>query len=147
MQLKGVVPMRRLICLLIMFQFICGCAYKHLDYVGQFNITGRVHENISKIPLDEVKIFFVDTGFDQRRSKQRASYEIGESTQGQIDLKFDYSWGVNIGLLTSMPPETFIIQLLKAGYKSKQFNIKVSDLDTKGHIIFVPLREVYLDPE
>lgn len=135
----------REILLLLTILTQCGCMIKHLDLMSEFLIQGDVFDKATDKPLDNVKVIFIDTGFDSKRSWQRIPKEIGKSDNlGRIDLTFNYWWGYEQGLFKSKTKETFDIEVFIEKYKSEKFSFKASDLVRTNGKVQVPLGRIYM---
>ena len=76
--------------LIILFT-ISGCTAKHIHSVTIFEIQGHVFDKASGLPLENVKVSFIDTGYDYVRSKKPFPIEIGQSdSNGLIKARFNY---------------------------------------------------------
>ena len=72
---------------------ILACASKPIHSVTIFVIEGHVYDKESNFPLNQVKVYFIDTGYDEVLSKKATPMEIGLSdSRGKIDLRFNYLW-------------------------------------------------------
>ena len=131
--------------------FIClsilACMAKHVDSITTFAIEGRVFDKASKFPLENVRVYFIDTGYDTLRSKKAHRLEIGQSAaNGNIRIRFNYLWGRKASIFHSGPKKTFAIALSKASYQTRYFHFDESQLEGEKFTYFVKLQDVYLDP-
>ena len=140
MQMK----IRLIISLFIILGFLA-CASKPVRSVTIFAIVGSVYDKESNFPLHQVKIFFIDTGFDEALSKKAIQIEIGTSdSRGRIDLRFNYLWFRKKSILYGPTSETFDIILAREGYETKKFHFRESELETDGITYLVNLENVYM---
>ena len=128
------------------FLSILACMAKHVDSVTIFAIQGRVFDSISKVPLENVRVFFIDTGYDDVRSKKAHRLEIGQSDlNGKIEARLNYYWGHKTSVFHSLPKQTFAIAFSKASYETRYFHFKESQLEGEKLTYFVDLEDVYMD--
>ena len=119
---------------------------KHVDSVTIFAIQGRVFDSISKVPLENVQVFFIDTGYDDLRSKKAHRLKIWQSDlNGKIEARLNYYWGRKTSVFYSHPKKTFAIALSKASYETRYFHFKESQLEGEKLTYFVKLEDVYMD--
>lgn len=125
---------------------ILACMAKHVDSITIFAIQGRVFDSISKVPLENVQVYFIDTGYDDVRSKKVHRLEIGQSDlNGKIEARLNYYWGRKLSIFHSYPKKTFAIALAKASYETRYFHFKESQLEGEKFTYFVKLEDVYMD--
>jgi hypothetical protein len=125
---------------------ILACMAKHVGSVTIFAIEGRVFDSISKVPLENVQVYFIDTGYDDVRSKEAHRLEIGQSNlNGEIEARLNYYWGHKASPFHSYPKKTFAITLSKASYETRYFHFKESQLEGEKLTYFVKLEDVYMD--
>jgi hypothetical protein len=125
---------------------ILACMAKHVNSVTIFAIQGRVFDSISEVPLENVQVYFIDTGYDDVRSRKVHRLEIGQSDlNGKIEIRLNYYWGRKTSVFRSLPPKTFAIVLSKASYKNRYFHFKESQLEGEKLTYFVRLKDVYMD--
>lgn len=129
------------------------CIYSvHYDSFSEFLITGQVYDGRNNKPIVNVKILFIDRGFDSVRSKSYSSYEAGNSDKyGRINFVFEYFWGFTKGFFNKEPSKEFDILISKEFYKLKKYNFKATELSSEiseqGSIRYnVNLQEIYLEP-
>jgi hypothetical protein len=123
---------------------IAGCATLPIDSVTIFVIQGRVLDQESNFPLEDIKVYFVDTGYDYILSKKQTPIEIESSnSRGIIDTRFNYWWGRKNSALSSHEA-TFDIVLSGERYKTRRFHYKETELETDGLAYWVNLEDVYM---
>jgi hypothetical protein len=112
-----------------------------------FEIQGQVFDKQSNLPLENVKVSFIDTGYDYVRSKKPLPIEIGQSdSNGLIKARFNYLWAHQDFIFYGPPKETFQIVLSKKLYAPRRFNFDESKLESDAFIFEVNLEEVYMVP-
>jgi hypothetical protein len=122
------------------------CATPYKDSVTIFHIKGRVLDQASNFPLEDVNVYFIDTGYDDTFSKQQKPFKIGQSTfRGKINIRFNYWWGRQTSAFAQRPKATFDIILSRASFAEQRFHFKESALKTDGVTFLVDLEDVYLD--
>jgi hypothetical protein len=132
---------------LIILFIISGCTVKHIHSVTIFEIQGQVFDKQSNLPLENVKVSFIDTGYDYVRSKKPLPIEIGQSdSNGLIKARFNYLWAHQDFIFYGPPKETFQIVLSKKLYAPRRFNFDESKLESDAFIFEVNLEEVYMVP-
>ena len=132
---------------LIIIYGISGCSVKHIRSVTIFEIQGQVFDKESALPLENVKVSFIDTGYDYVRSKKPFSIEIGQSdANGLIKARFNYLWAREDFIFYGPPKKTFKIGLSKQLYEPRRFYFDESKLESDGYIFEVNLEEVYMVP-
>ena len=125
---------------------ILACRAKHVDSVTIFAIQGRVFDSLSKVPLENVQVYFIDTGYDDVRSKKVHRLQIGQSDiNGKIEARLNYYWGRKTSAFYSPAKKTFAIALSKASYKNRYFHFTESQLEGEKFTYFVKLEDVYMD--
>ena len=123
---------------------IFGCATKAVDSVTILVVEGRVLDRESNFPLENIKVFFVDTGYDYILSKKATPIEIGRSNaRGKIKARLNYWWGRK-NPAQHRPKATFDIVLSGESYISRRFQFKESELKTDGVTFLVDLKDVYM---
>ena len=123
---------------------IFGCATKQVDSVTILVVEGRVLDQESNFPLENIKVFFVDTGYDYILSKKGTPIEIGRSNaRGKIAARLNYWWGRKKSAIDP-PKATFDIVLSGEAYISRRFEFKQSELKTDGVTFLVDLKDVYM---
>lgn len=135
----------RLIISLFITLGILACASKPIHSVTIFVIEGRVYDRESNFPLNHVSVYFIDTGYDEVRSKKATPIEIGLSdSRGKIDLRFNYLWDTQKSAFYEPAIKTFDIVLSCEAYETKKFHFKESELITDRLAFLVNLEDVYL---
>ena len=124
---------------------IFGCATQQISSVTIFWIQGRVLDKESSFPLEEVNVYFVDTGYDYTLSKQATPIKIAQSnSRGKIAARFNYLWERRKTAFNNPPKATLDIVLSRDLYKTKTFHFKESELETDGITFLVNLEDVYM---
>ncbi len=124
---------------------VLACATQRIDSVTIFTIQGRALDQASNFPLQDVKVYFIDTGYDGTLSKNPTPIEITQSdSRGRIAARFNYWWMRKSSLFDNRAKATFDIVLSRERYASKRLHFKQSELQTDGLSILVDLAEVYL---
>ena len=123
---------------------IFGCATKPVDSISIIVVEGRVLDQESNFPLENIKVFFIDTGYDDTLSKKPTPIEIGHSNaRGKIAARINYWWERKKPARN--PPEaTFDIVLSGESYISQRFQFKESELKTDGLTFLVDLKDVHM---
>ena len=121
-----------------------GC-YRHLDYLTEFHIQGTVVDKRSGEPLGNVEIMFIDTGFDDARSRNQVPESVGTTDRlGNFDLSFDYAWAVNEGLFKRKPAKTCTLEFLRESYRTTRLDLRESDFSHDGKTSHIMLKGVGL---
>jgi hypothetical protein len=121
------------------------CASKPMRSVTIFVIQGHVYDRESNFPLNQVKVYFIDTGYDEVLSKKATPIEIGLSdSRGKIDLRFNYLWERGKSGFYEPARKTFDIVLAREAYETKKFHYKESELETDRIAFLVNLGDVQL---
>jgi hypothetical protein len=142
--ISALMKIRPVISLFITFA-ILACASKPIHSVTIFVIEGRVYDKESNFPLNQVKVYFIDTGYDKARSKKATPVEIGLSdSRGKIDLRFNYLWERKKSAFYTPAIKTFDIVLSREAYETKKLHFKESELETDRLAFLVNLEDVYL---
>lgn len=124
---------------------VSACATQHMDAVTILHIEGRVLDQASNFPLEDVIVYFIDTGFDDILSKKQKPVKITSSnSRGKIAARFNYFWGRRVSAFDTGPKATFDIVLSKESYVEKRLPLKQSELQTDGVTFLVNLEDVYL---
>jgi hypothetical protein len=124
---------------------VSACATQHMDAVTILHIEGRVLDQASNFPLEDVIVYFIDTGFDDILSKKQKPVKITSSnSRGKIAARFNYFWGRRVSAFDTGPKATFDIVLSKESYVEKRLPLKQSELQTDGVTFLVNLKDVYL---
>ena len=139
MKPQQIIPV--LICLSII-----GCATSApKDAVTILVIEGRVLDQTSNFPLEDVRVYFIDTGYDDTFSKQQKLFEIARSnSRGKIAARFNYWWARKQSAFSNQPPATFDIVLSRESYADRRLHFSESELKTDGVAVLVNLKDVYL---
>jgi hypothetical protein len=124
---------------------VCACATHHMDAVTILHIEGRVLDQASNFPLEDVIVYFIDTGYDDILSKKQLAVEVTRSNpRGKVAARFNYWWGRKTSAFDAGPKATFEIVLSREDYEEKRLKFKQSGLQTDGVTYFVNLKDVYL---
>jgi hypothetical protein len=125
---------------------VTACATtQHMDAVTILYIEGRVLDQTSHFPLEDVIVYFIDTGYDDILSKKQKPLKIARSnSRGKIAARFNYWWGRKVSAFDTGPKATFDIVLSREAYAQKRLRFKQSDLQTDGVTFLVNLEDVYL---
>ena len=124
---------------------IIGCATQQIHSVTIFSIQGRVLDKESNFPLEKVDVFFIDTGYDDTRSKQRTPIKVAQTnSRGKIQARLNYLWIRRETAFSDPPKATLDIVLSKDLYKTKIFHFKESELKTDGVTFLINLEDVYM---
>jgi hypothetical protein len=124
---------------------VAACATQYKDAVTIFHIKGRALDQTSNFPLEDVEVYFIDTGYDDTLSKQQKPFKIGQSgSRGKINIRFNYWWGRQTSVFEQRPQATFDIVLSRASFEEQRLHFKESALKTDGVIFLVDLADVYL---
>ena len=124
---------------------ILTCASKPIPSVTIFVIQGRIYDKESNFPLDQVKIYFIDTGYDEVLSKTATPIEIALSDpRGKIDARFNYLWKRKKPVFYGPAAETFDIVLSREAYQTQRLHFKESELKTDGIAFLVNLKDIYM---
>jgi len=136
--------MRLIISLFITFGILT-CASKPIHSVTIFVIEGRVYDKESNFPLNQVKVYFIDTGYDEVLSKNATPIEIGRSDpKGKIDLRFNYLWERKQPAFYDPAMKTFNIVLSREAYETQRLHFMESELETDRIAFLVNLKDVYM---
>ena len=147
-QVTTVTYQTKIIGAVIVLLFFSGCI-KNVDVLSPFHIYGKVVEKNGENAVEEVEVFFIDTGFDYVRSKdtKKGTYKIGISAKdGYFDLTFKYFWGYKEAFYKAKPNETFDLIFKKKGYEEKIISYDSKKLHRKDTITEVEVGEVSLIP-
>ena len=133
--------------LIVVSLMFWGCVSIHSDSRLWITIKGVVYDKTTGIPLDEVSVKFIDTGFDHALSKHPKPFMVGKSDNlGRLDVEFNHYWGWDHGLFKGSPKATFEILLSKDSYTSTHLHFKADDWAEKEGRICIDLKEIYLEP-
>ncbi len=123
----------------------CACATHQFDSVTIFSIEGRVLDQATNFPLQEAKVYFIDTGYDDTLSSKPTPIEIAQSnSRGKIEARFNYWWAQKRSVFDHRPEPSFVIVLSRELYETQRFHFKQSALDTDGITYLIDLADVYL---
>ena len=135
---------RLIISVFVAFGLI-SCASKPIRSVTIFVIQGHVYDKESNFPLDQVNVYFIDTGYDEALSKKGTPIQIGLSDpRGKIDLRFNYLWESGKSAFYEPAKKTFDIVLAREAYETKKFHYKESELETDRIAFLVNLNDIHL---
>ncbi len=124
---------------------VVACATQHKDSVTILQIEGRVLDQVSNFPLEDVIVYFIDTGYDDILSKRQKPVKITQSnSRGKITARFNYWWGRKTSVFANPPKATFDIVLSRESYADKRLHFKESELKTDGVTFLVNLEDVHL---
>jgi len=124
---------------------ILGCAGRPTHSVTILAIQGRVMDKESNFPLEEVDVYFVDTGYDDTLSRQETPMKIARSnSRGKFEARLNYLWGRRETIFNSLPRATFDIVLTRDRYQTVRFHFKESELQTDKVTFLVDLGDVYM---
>jgi hypothetical protein len=124
---------------------VSACATHHMDAVTILHIEGRVLDQASNFPIEDVIVYFIDTGYDDILSKKQKPFEITRSnSRGKVTARFNYWWGRKVSALDAGPKATFDIVLSRESYVEKRLQFKQSELQTDGVTFLVDLKDVFL---
>ena len=125
-----------------------GCTVKYIDSVTIFEIKGQIYDNESHLPIENVTVYFMDTGYDYVRSKKPYLIEIGQSdADGKISARLNYLWRHIDSEIQAPPNETFDILLSKERYEQQRFHFDKSRLQRDGMLFVADLDKVYMLPK
>ena len=135
----------KLIIAVLVSLCVLTCTKQYKDSVTILHVQGRVLDQASNFPLEDVEVYFIDTGYDDVLSKHQKPVKIGQSnSRGKIIVHFNYWWGRKTSAFDNKPKATFDILLSKEPYVEKRFRFKESELKTDGLTFLVNLEDVYL---
>ncbi len=141
---------RKLIILLsVLFCLsISGCTYKKSAVISTFFITGIVYDQHTKLPIKDCEVSFIDTGYDESKSKEQQKTLFGKSNEsGKIDINTNYPWGYTTGPFhTTQGDETFSLEFVKEGYASQKWDFNGKELKEDCTTVEVNLGEIFLQP-
>ena len=135
---------RLIISLFIAFGILT-CASAPIHSVTIFVIEGRVFDKESNFPMNQVKVYFIDTGYDEVLSKKATPIEIGlTDSKGRIDFRFNYLWERKKPAFYDPARKTFDIALSREAYETQKFHFKESELETDSVAYLVNLKDIYM---
>ena len=118
----------------------------HAEWFATFAVRGQVTD-MAGSGLSEARVFFVDTGLDDKRSRNplRWTRHVGSgSANGDVDLSFDYHWGT----LGASPPSVvsgrFEVRIERYGYQVSTTSFDIELLPRTGRVIEVDVGTVVL---
>jgi len=121
------------------------CASTPIRSVTIFVIQGHVYDKESNFPLNQVKVYFIDTGYDEVLSKKGTPIQIGLSDpRGKIDLRFNYLWKRKTPAFYGPLIHSFDMVLSREAYETQKLHFKESELKTDGITFLVNLKDVYM---
>jgi len=124
---------------------ILGCATRPIYSITIFAIQGRVIDRESNFPLEKVDVYFIDTGYDDNRSRQPIPIKVTQSDErGKIEARLNYPWGRKTSGFSPPPRETFDIVLSRERYQTKRLHFKQSELQSDAVTFLVDLKDVYM---
>jgi hypothetical protein len=132
---------------LIMVIVFSSC-YAHLDKIIYFKISADLYEANTNKPINNVECVFVDTGYDEIRSKKGINTPVGSSDNyGKINKELTILWGITQGLFFEKPKRTFDIQFVNSKYKLYKISFQESNLqeDNNGFYL-VNVGKIFLEP-
>ena len=131
--------------LVFMSLVIPGCATQPIYSVTIFAIQGRVFDEQSNFPLEKVDVYFIDTGYDDNRSKQQTPIKVTQSdSRGKIVARLNYPWGRIKSAFNHPLRATFDIVLSRELYQTRRFHFKESELQSDAVTFLVDLKDVYM---
>ena len=139
---------KQIIALIIISFCVLSCTVNKVNSITTFAIEGCVYDMASKVPLEQVIVYFVDTGYDDQRSKKDHRLPIGISDEnGEIKARLNYFWGYDDAFFLLKPKKTFDIVLSKAFYEPVSLHFTESQLKGDKYMYFVELEDVYMLPD
>jgi hypothetical protein len=130
---------------LLTASYCMACTVTSTTAVTIFAVEGQVFDKESNRPLENVKVYFIDTGYDDFRSQQPYPAEIGHSdSNGKIRARLNYLWRRNQSWPYVAPKQTVEIVLLRDFYEPVRLNYEGSELPHDGVTFLIDLNKVYL---
>lgn len=124
---------------------ILGCATRPIYSVTIFTIQGRVIDQESNFPLEKVNVYFIDTGYDDNRSRQPTPIKVAQSDErGKIEARLNYPWARKASGVSHPLRATFDIVLSRERYQTKRLHFKQSELQSDAVTFLVDLKDVYM---
>jgi hypothetical protein len=124
---------------------ILGCATRPMVSVTIFAIQGRVFDQESNFPLEKVDVYFIDTGYDDNRSRNPTPIKVAQSdSKGKIEARLNYLWSRKKSAFNNLPRATFDVVLSRDLYQTKRFQFEESELQTDRVAFLVNLEDVYM---
>ena len=143
--IPALMKMRLFTSLFITFG-ILACVSKPIHSVTIFVIEGHVYDKESNFPLNQVKVNFIDTGYDEVLSKKGTPIEIGLSdSRGKIDLRLNYLWERKKAAFYDPATKTFDIVLSRQAYDTQTLHFNESELETDRVAFLVNLKDIYMN--
>ena len=140
---------RKIYMIIAVSLMLGGCiisVYKHGDSMLNLVLHGTVYDKITRTPLANVGVEFIDTGLDQDLSKRQTPFTIGVSNDtGLIDIKMSYPWGWIYGPFQGLPAKTFEIHLFKESYENQRFYFDLNECTEEKGTVYLDLGEIYLE--
>ena len=135
------------IVLLTILLAVVACTVKYVNRITIFVIQGQIFDQATFRPVQDVNVYFVDTGFDYVRSKEPVLLEIGQTDRkGKISARLNYPWQQKETLIYSPQTGTFDIVLEKEFYEPMRMQFDQSKLKSDTVSFLVDLKEIYLVP-
>ena len=135
------------IVLLTILLAVVACTVKYVNRITIFVVQGQIFDQATFRPIQNVKVYFVDTGFDYVRSQKPVPLEIAQTDRkGKISARLNYPWQQKETLLYSPQAGTFAIVLKKESYESMRIQFDQSKLKSNTVSFLVDLKEFYLVP-
>jgi hypothetical protein len=123
------------------------CTVNKVNLITTFAIEGRVFDNASKMPIEHVQVYFIDTGYDDVRSNKDHRLAVGQSDEnGEFKARLNYFWGYDDAVFLPKPKKTFDIVLSKDSYETVSLHFEQSQLAGEKYTYFVKLEDVYMLP-
>ncbi len=124
---------------------ILGCATRPIHSVTILVIQGRVFDKQSNFPLEKTDVYFIDTGYDDKRSRQPTPIKVAQSdSKGKIEARFNYLWERKKSVSNNRPGATFDIVLSRDRYQTRRFHFKETELRSDRVAFLVDLEDVYM---
>lgn len=131
---------------MLIILWVAACSVKQIASVTIFFVEGQVFDKDSYRPIENVKIYFIDIGYDDIRSQKPYPIDIGQSdSKGKIRLRLNYVWRRNASRFNRPPKAACEIVLSKEFYEPKRFHFEESELRHDGVTFLVDLKKVFLE--
>lgn len=135
------------IVLLTILLAVVACTVKYVNRITIFVVQGQLFDQATLRPVQNVKVYFVDTGFDYVRSRNSVPLEIGHTDpKGKISARLNYPWQQKETLIFSPRAGTFDIVLEKEFYEPMRMQFDQSKLKSDNVSFLVDLKKIYLVP-
>jgi hypothetical protein len=135
---------RSLTALLAVF-YCTACTVAPTTAVTIFAVEGQVFDQESSRPLENVRVDFIDTGYDEIRSQLPHPTAIGLSdANGKIRARLNYVWHRNQSWPYVAPKQTVEIVLSRNFYEPMRLQYKGSELPHDGVTFLIDIGRVYL---